>query len=334
MPPITIEPAALANNPDAFRQHTEPHRHELQVHCYRMLGSFEESEDMVQETFLKAWRSLHTYRGEASFRAWLYRIATNTCLDTLKKAARRQLVPAPTPPDRPPLPPNPEIEWVEPYPTAAGFTINNPESRYSQHESIRLAFVVALQGLPPRQRAVLLLRDVLGWRAREVAGFLDMTVSAANSALNRARKNLSNAYHDRDESEIIGDTTLDPHSQALVERYIQAWENTNVDQLAELLKDDASLHMPPTPSWFQGRSSIAEFMAAGLFATPTGHWRGQVIQSNRQSAAAIYEKQADGSYLGIAIQVLTIEAGQISQIAAFLNPQLFEHFGLPAQLTA
>src|SRR5512136_25487 len=214
--------AARAGDPNAFGGLTEPYRHELQVHCYRMLGSLQEAEDLVQETFLRAWRRLETFKGRASLRAWLYKIATNACLDALEKRPRRTLPvrsQPPADPSEPPTPPLTELIWLEPFPDDLLDDVEpTPEARYALHESITLAFLTALQLLPPRQRAVLIMRDVLDWDASEVAELLDMTVSAVNSALHRARAALNKNYSPEP---LVNLKLVDPATRALLDRYVE-----------------------------------------------------------------------------------------------------------------
>ncbi len=252
--------AARAGDQREFSGLTEPYRHELQLHCYRILGSLQDAEDIVQETLLRAWRRLETYEERAPLRAWLYKIATNACFDALAKRPRRVLPTAqtaPADPRQPFAPPITEPIWLEPYPddlideSAAG-----PEARYSLRESVSLAFLAALQGLPPRQRAVLILRDVLDWRAREAAQLLDITVSAVNSALHRARVTLQQRYHTRGREAVSG-TSIEDGLRPLLERYVQVWEAADIDGLVNLLREDATLSMPPLPTWYAGREAIS-----------------------------------------------------------------------------
>lgn len=323
--------AALAGDQQAFTDLIEPFRNELTAHCYRLTGSLQDAEDMVQETMLRAWRKLDSYAGRASLRAWVYKIATNACLDDLKKKRRRSLPSSthkPADPDQPFAPPTSEPVWLEPFPDEllTGSSIS-PEARYSQRENISLAFTVALQNLAPRQRAVLLLRDVLGWRASETAEALEMSLSAANSALFRARKILENAYYSAPEPSTETATLLD--------RYIRAWERADIEGLVKLIKTDAQFTMPPSPSWYQGRQAIAAMISNFLFAGDAlGRWRLQPISANGQPAFAFYQRVDEASeYQAFGIHVLRIEDGEIASICHFLHAGLFPRFGLLEQVT-
>lgn len=329
--------AARAGDPQEFGSLTEPYRRELQLHCYRLLGSLLDAEDLVQETLLRAWRRLDTFEGRASFRAWLYKIATNACLDSLnQKHPRRGLPEASYPaadPHAPVIPPTADPIWLEPFPDELlpETAVAGPEVRYAVRESISLAFLAALQLLPPRQRAILILRDVLDWRASEVAELLDMTVSAVNSALHRARVTLAEHYQ-------TGQTDVAPSAdqaiQTLLDRYMHAWETADVSTLVALLKEDAVLSMPPSSAWYQGRDAIAAFLAAVPFAAGApGRWRAQTTRANGQPAIAFYQRdEAGGTYQAFAIQVLTLDAAGIADMTTFINPALFTHFNLPAEI--
>lgn len=343
--PVEAERLAAARRGDAheFGGLTEPYRRELQIHCYRILGSLHEAEDLVQETFLRAWRWLDTYQGRASFRAWLYKIATNACLDALDRARSRRLLPAHTYPASDPrapiLPPTPEISWLEPVPDEwLVETAANPEARYAAYESISLAFLTALQALPPRQRATLILSDVLDWPSREVADLLGLTVSAANSALHRARVTLAKHYHGR-ELETLPASMADERTRRLLERYVQAWETADVAGLVALLKEDATFAMPPSPSWYQGRAAIGVFAAATVFGEKgmfpgqaAGRWRLQPTRANAGPAFAIYQRMEGNEYQAFGIHVLACQAGRLAQITSFIDPSLPPRFGLPPTL--
>ncbi len=315
----------------------EAHRHELLVHCYRLLGSPLDAEDAVQEALLRAYRSLHTYVRDDSFRAWLYKIATNVCLDAIDR--RRRTLPTlaypPAGPESPPPDPIADPVWIEPFPSRSA-TISggspNPDARVESNETISLAFVAALQTLPPRQRAVLILRDVLEYRAREVARILDTTTSAVNSALHRARASLSARDMERG-SQALGGSYADP---ALMERYLHAWESADVDRLVSLLLEEATLSMPPWPVWYQGRGPIGSILAEQVFGVPpSARDRLIKIRANEQPAFAIYRQGSPADdFFPMGIQVLTIAAGQdlIKAVDIFLLPDLFPVFQLPATL--
>ncbi len=329
--------AALQGDPDAFEGLTEPYRRELQVHCYRMLGSLVDAEDMVQETMLRAWKRRGTYAGRAPFRAWLYRIATNACLDELAARPRRGLPTStfgPADPDLPPDPPRLDPIWLEPYPDAfLPVAHADPAARYDQRESIRLAFLVALQELPPRQRAILLLRDVLGWKAAEVASLLDLSLSSVTSALYRARATLSARYRGDDPRAPVAELA-DPSEQRFLERYIQAWETADIDGLTLLLKEDATFPMPPAPSWYRGRGDIRAFISGTILSgAARGRWRLLPTRANGLPAFGLYRRQEDRPvYTAFAIQVVRLASGLVADATTFGFPQLFRRFGLPQEI--
>ena len=333
----------------AVREHSEsglllePYRRELILHCYRLLGALHDAEDAVQETMLRAWRHFDTFtdRGPGSLRTWLYTIATNTSLDTLKKRSPRTLPTATSlasDPTRPVAPRSAEALWLEPFPDSwLTEATENPEARYSRQESVSLAFLTALQLLPPRQRAILLLSDVLDWRAVEIAHLLEISVSAVNSALHRARVTLEKNYHS-EQREMEQARRADEATNILLTRYLQAWETDDVDGLVALLKEDATLSMPPIPSWYQGREAIRAMLLAVLF--PSGvqrRWRLFPTRANGQPAFAIYRAdEATGFYRAFALQVVTLDDSQrdqkqVAAMTAFLNPKLVASFGFPLQ---
>jgi RNA polymerase sigma-70 factor (ECF subfamily) len=335
---------ALGGDSDQFSGLTEPYRRELQVHCYRILGSFHEAEDLVQETFLRAWKRLATYQGRASMRAWLYKIATNACLDFLDQRRSRRLLPIDVGPASDPSasiqPPAGDMTWLEPFPDEwlEDASAANPEARYTESESISLSFLTALQVLPPRQRAVLLLRDVLDFSAQETADVLEITVSSANSALHRARVTLAGRYHGR-EPETTSTSLTEERTQWLLDHFVRAWENADVDGLIALLKEDAILAMPPSPSWYQGREAIRAFIAAtvfadgGMFGGQASHrWRLMPTRANGCAAFAVYQHMAGNEYRAFGIHVLEHDGERLSQLTSFIEPSLPSRFGLPSTL--
>lgn len=331
--------AARAAGEDAFLQLVAPLRKEVQAHCYRMVGSLQDAEDLVQETLLRAWRSLDHFEGRSSLRSWLYRIATNACLDLLEKRPRRSLPSMERPAADPSAPIEPPIEepiWLEPYPDdALGEPALGPEAKYSLRQSIALAFLTALQILPPRQRAVLILREVLGWSAAEVGEALELSVPAVNSALQRARAAVeARAGAGREETRVQPDDRDSPRRQ-LLRRYVSAWEIGDVAALVAVLREDASLAMPPTPSWYQGRGPIAAWLSANLMAGDArGRFRLLETAANGAPAFALYQLDpGSGLYQARAIQVVQLEEdGLIREVHTFLNPALVRRFGLPETL--
>ncbi len=329
--------AVLAGDQNEFSRLAEPYRHELQVHCYRMVGSLHEAEDMVQETYLRAWRRLETYAGRASLRAWLYRIATNVCLDTLEKRPRRTLPvrsQPPAEPSTPPAPPLTEVIWLEPFPDDLLDDVEpTPEARYALHESITLAFLTVLQLLPPRQRAVLILRDVLDWDASEVAESLDMTVSAVNSALHRARVALNKNYS---AEPLVNLKLADPATRTLLDRYVETWEQADVPGLLALLREDVTISMPPSPTWYSGRAALGAVAEAMIFAGQgRGRFRLKPTRANGQPAFGFYRRdEATGHYHAESIQVVVLDdrAAQFTTLTSFFDASLFAHFGLPPEL--
>jgi len=336
--------AARKGDEGQFAELTEPYRRELQVHCYRILGSLHESEDMVQETMLKAWNRLDTYEGRASFRSWLYKIATNSCLDFLDQQKSRRLLPfeklSPSDPKAPILPPTTEIAWLEPFPDEwlGDKSAVNPETRYSDSESISLAFLTALQALPPRQRAVLILRDVLDFSAIETGEVLELTVSSVNSALHRARTTLSQRYP-HGEMEVATMSPTDERTQWLLDHFVQAWERADVDSLVALLKAEAAFAMPPSPSWYQGHQAIKIFSATTIFADDgmfpgkaANRWRLLPTRANGSPAFAIYQRDEKNEYQAFGLIALIVDGDQLSQIISFIDPSLPSLFGFPSTL--
>lgn len=324
---------ARAGDSDAFRELTEPHRRELHVHCYRMLGSFQDAEDALQDTLLAAWQGLGGFEGRASIRTWLYRIATNRCLNALRSANRRPAKEWDMPEVEPPEPTRlGEVVWLEPYPDAFLESAINvplgPEARYAQTEAISLAFVTALQLLPARQRAVLILREVLGYHANEVADMLDSTVESVTSALKRARASLQRRLPP------IGEREPPPApdsaaEQALVSNFVRTYESGDVDALVALLTADVCLSMPPIPLEYQGRDVVARFWASIIRRrthelVPT--------RANGQPAFATYLRAPSGGIRhGTGLLVLTLTGDRICAVTRFENSVL-PCFGLPRSL--
>lgn len=331
--PTALLAAARSGDQDAFARLAEPHRREIQLHCYRMLGAVHDAEDLVQETFLRAWRGISRFQGRASVRRWLYRVATNACLNTLASAAsKRRILPmaAGPPTDQmPPREPATEIAWLEPYPSAwlegVPDTAPGPEARYEMREAVRLAFVAAIQHLPPRQRATLLLRDVLGWSASESAELLETTVAAANSALQRARTTVKRLTEDRPAAPPVPS----PAEQDRLDRYIEAWEGADAEAFAALLREDAIMSMPPWREWFRGRAAIRMFFDRA--SRPGGHGPFRLVQTaaNGQPALAFYRQWQGPDWRPHSIQVVEIEGGAIVAMTSFVDPRLFRAFGLP-----
>ncbi|MBB2497688.1 sigma-70 family RNA polymerase sigma factor [Amycolatopsis echigonensis] len=323
---------ARAGDGDAFRALSEPHRRELQVHCYRMLGSFQDAEDALQDTLLSAWRGLAGFDGRASIRTWLYRIATNRCLSVLRSASRRPAKEWDIPGVRPPEPTRlGEVAWLEPYPDAlldGAITVPlGPEARYEQTESISLAFITALQALPPRQLAVLVLRDVLGFPTNEVADMLDTTADSVKSALKRARTGLRSRWPQALDCE--PPAAGSPAEEAIAAKFVSAFESADVDALVALLTDDAFISMPPLPLEYEGRAAVAGFCAA-LFGT--GRTFDLVpTRANGQPAFGTYLRTHAGVRPGTGIFVLTLTGDRICALTRFENTAL-PSFGLPRSL--
>jgi RNA polymerase sigma-70 factor (TIGR02960 family) len=324
---------ARAGDGDAFRELTEPHRRELQVHCYRMLGSVHDAEDALQDTLLTAWQGLGGFEGRASLRTWLYRIATNVCLNARRSASRRPVKEWNVPKIEPPEPTRlGEVVWLEPYPDAllegATGVPPGPEARYEQAEAISLAFVTALQALPPRQVAVLILRDVLGYPASEVAGMLDSTVDSVTSALKRARASLQ-----RRRVPAVGHrpppAVGSPSEEALVAEFARAWQSADLNALVALLTDDVFVSMPPVPFEYRGREVVARFCAS-LFDAGR---RFDLVpaRANGQPAFGAYLRAATGIRHGTGLYVLTLTGDRICAMTRFDN-SVFPWFGLPRSL--
>jgi RNA polymerase sigma-70 factor (ECF subfamily) len=313
-----------------FARLSDPYRRELLAYCYRMLGSVHDAEDLVQEVLLRAWRSHAGFEGRASLRTWLYRIATNVCLRALETRDRRPLpsgLGAPAE-DLTAATAMPEVSWLEPMPdTLLGTAPADPASVVASQAGMRLALIAALQYLPPRQRAILILRDVLRWPAPEVAALLGVSAAAVNSLLQRAHARLERAAPAEDE--LLEPS--DPRQRDLLDRYATAFQNADIAALMRLLTDDAVFEMPPIPTWFTGRRTIGRFLAtripkdpADLHIVPTA--------ANGQPALATYRRESDGVHRAHSIQVLTIGAAGIGRVTSFHDPALFPVFGLPAEI--
>jgi RNA polymerase sigma-70 factor (ECF subfamily) len=297
--------AAQAGDERAFRRLVEPYRHAIEAHCYRMLGSPHDAEDVTQETLLRAWRGLESYQPRAAFQSWLYRIATNACLDELERRPRR--------PE--PVQPHPDVPLDEQ--AAATY---NPAARYAVREGMELALLRAIQELPGRQRAILILRDVLGWTAPEVAELLDSTVAAINSALQRARATIEEHYRPEPAPAEI-------EERDLLSRYVQLWERDDVDGLVGLLQEDAVLRMPPQPSVY-GASAIVEFFRSQPSRGDLRNTRLTGTRANGRPAVAVQRRAADGTLEPHGILILEVLGGAVNAIDAFIDPSLLPVFGL------
>ncbi len=313
----------------------EPLRRELIAHCYRMLGSVHDAEDQVQETYLRAWRGYGRFEGRSSVRTWMYQIATNTCLTHLEGRARRPLptgLGAPASAPDGPLESRSEITWLEPLPdrlVGVGTTPTDPEAIALTSENIRLAFIAALQHLTPQQRAVLILRDVLQWRASEVAAVLDTSVAAVNSLLQRARAHVDDLAPRADASVTVDD----PAVRAQLERYVAAFEAYDIQGIVALLTKDAVWDMPPFTGWYQGREAIGVLIATNCPAQGPGDMRLVATSgANGQPAYAVYMREQDGVHRAFQIQQLTLAGGGVSAVTTYFDLDLFDAFGLPREL--
>jgi RNA polymerase sigma-70 factor, ECF subfamily len=331
-----IVAAARAGDEQAFAGLVERYRRELHVHCYRMLGSLDDAEDAVQDAFLRAWRhrARFSLEGRWSFRGWLYRIATNACLDVLARRPRRFLPYDVAPPADPTAtpPPHADLPWLDPYPDRLLDELASPDpgpdAAAIAKETLELAFLAAIQHLPPRQRAALLLRDVLGWPARDVAAALETTVAAANSALQRARATLRKRLPERRVEWTAPQPTEE--ERALLRRYMEAQERRDADTVTALLREDARVAFPPIPLWYAGRDDFRT--ASDKFALP-GDYRMVATVANGQPAIAGYLRPPGGSeYRPLVIEVLRTEDGRIAEIIDFGDERLFAAFGLPLTL--
>jgi RNA polymerase sigma-70 factor (ECF subfamily) len=334
---------ARGGDENAFAQLMAPYRGELHAHCYRMLGSVQDAEDALQEALLRAWRGLERFQGRSSLRSWLYTICTNSCLRAIERRPRRVLPidygPPGDPHDELP-PPLTESVWVQPYPDELAGPYPDdergplaPDSRYEQRESIELAFVAALQHLPARQRAVLILRDVLGFSARETSEMLDTSAVSVDSALQRAHRSVEQrlpAESQQATLRSIGDERL----SEIVSAYVDAWERSDIDTLVEMLTEDARITMPPRPSWFRGRDAVAAFLVDRVLR-PGGRRRLVPVRANGSPAFGEYSWDGANERFHLhAITVLTFRGEQIEEISAFRDPEALEIFDVPAELPA
>jgi len=323
--------AVRQGDEDAFGVLVQPYRAAIHAHCYRMLSSLFDADDALQETLLRAWRALPRFQGHELLRPWLYRIATNVCLDALARRRKRGLPIEHGRPAGPHDQPGEQLAepvWVEPYPDQAiglqdGYA--SPEARYEQREAVELAFIAALQHLSPSQRAVLLLRDVLGFSAKETAGTLGTTVASVNSALQRARRRAGERMPARSQQATLR-SLGDQRVRAIVQGYLDAWERGDVGALAAMLAKDATFSMPPYPTWWRGREVIAAFAAVPIHRYLPTHANGQPA-----NAAYRWDTQKR-RYLAEALEVLTLEGTQVKQMTAFMMPAIFQRFGLPGEL--
>jgi RNA polymerase sigma-70 factor (ECF subfamily) len=330
----TLLVAARGGDEDAFARLVSPHRGPLHAHCYRMLASAADADDALQDTLLRAWRALPSFEGRSALSSWLYRIATNACLRLIERRPKRVLPIDYGPPGDPHegvAAPLTESVWIEPYPDERlgvedGFA--SPDARYELRESVELAFIAALQYLPPRQRAVLILREVLGFSAEEVAGMLDSTATSVYSALQRAHKAVDERLPERSQQETLR-SLEDDEIRRIVETYMDAWERMDVDAVVAMLAEDVAIAMPPTPTWFRGRDVVAEFLKSRPLAGAL-RWRGIPIRANGQLCFGFYVwNEDDRAFLPHSLSTLTLRGDRITGIEAYLSSEPFERFGLP-----
>jgi RNA polymerase sigma-70 factor (ECF subfamily) len=319
----------LTASDEEFARVTEPFRRELMAHCYRMLGSVHDAEDIIQETYLRAWRSYGGFENRSSVRTWLYRIATNACLTALQHHSRRVLPSALGGPADDPyaeaVAAGPDVAWLQPISTASvSSASDDPAAVVASRESLRLALIASMQHLPAQQRAVLVLRDVLTFPAAEVATMLGISIPAVKSALQRARARIKEAAPTADD--VIEPT--EPQARALLEQYIAAFENADASMLEKALRQDAALEMVGSRTWFAGRKTCLPFIATQVLGSP-GDWRMLAIDANGQPAAAAYRRGEDGSLHAFGIAVLTVTATGITRIVVFEDPGLVTMFDLP-----
>jgi RNA polymerase sigma-70 factor (ECF subfamily) len=326
--------AARAGDEGAYRHLVEPHRAELHAHCYRMLGSVHDAEDALQDALLRAWRGLPRFEGRSSPRTWLYRIATNASLRLIERRPKRVLPVdfGPAADAHEPLgEPLVESVWVEPYPDEAlADGLAAPDARYERRESVELAFVAALQHLPARQRAVLILREVLSFSAQEVAEALETTVASVNSALQRARKTVDERLPERSQQATLR-SLGDERAHELVEGYMDAMERGDVEAVVKMLAQDAAWSMPPLATWYRGDEAITGFLTEVVLRLD---WRHLPARANGQLAVGCYaRRERTGSYQATALDVLTLDGARIAEVTGFLTPEVFGRFGLPDELS-
>lgn len=319
-----IDIALRDGDHSAFDAVAERHRRELEVHCYRMLGSFQDAEDIVQETFLRAWVNRDTYEGRSSFRAWLYSIATNACLDLIKR--RRRVVSFDPQGDAPA-----EVDWLEPFPDSRLPEPDDPAAATVARETIELAYIAAIQHLPPRQRAVLLLRDAIGWSAKETAELLEMSVAAVNSALQRGRTTLGEMAQSREERTISWQPTAE--ERRLLASFMEATERADMTAIAQLIREDAVFWMPPDRGVLSGRDAIVDSWTPALVGPERlGDFKMVPTKCNNQLAAANYVRApGEEDYERLSLDVLRIEDGAIVEIVTF-SDSVFDAFGLPERI--
>lgn len=321
--------AARSGDEAAFRELVSPHRKGLLAHCYRMSGSIQDAEDLVQESLLRAWRGLSSFEERSSFQTWIYRIATHATLDALRRAKPRGLPVSlhdPADPDAPPAGPIGEPVWLEPFPDALlPDTAPHADAQLSSRQSVAFAFLQALQRLPPSQRAALLLKDVVGMSAAEIAELLDITPAAANSLVQRARDTLGRAPEPEPRS--------DAEERAIVGRYVAAWEHADVDGLVSLLADDARLSMPPIPSWYEGAPAFGGWLRR--FVLPpeaAGSFVAQVTRSNGLPAVAVYQRADEGGHVLRGVHTIAMRGPHIVEVVAFMDPGSLRFFEVPQHI--
>jgi RNA polymerase sigma-70 factor, ECF subfamily len=331
--------AACGGDEDAFRRLVDPHRAALHAHCYRMLGSVHDAEDALQDALLRSWSGLCRFHGRGAFRNWLYRIATNACLDALERRPKRVLPIDYAPPvgarGGEPGRPLAESLWVEPYPDetlGVETAYAAPEARYEQREAVELAFIAVLQHLPARQRAVLILREVLGFSAKEVSQTLGTTVASVNSALQRARRTLDERLPETSQQATVR-ALGDERVREIVKSLADAFEQADIDAIVALLAEDVTFAMPPYEEWYLGREAVTDsWLMPGV---APGRLRCLPTRANGQPALGAYAFDPERDlFLPIALDVLTLRGGEIAEVIAFRTPEIFPHFGLPDRLVA